>query len=151
MKKFEFHRRGFNHKHETIYIAIEELNYEYHLEVNGYYIYRNSKGNEYADKIPFIQNIVNPIEREAEAIIQKGKIIKEVLRRYEKTYKGTFDSEIHRPQDNTFEEINLFSPYGFKNPTYDKIIDKIKSFEIKERFRKMKNSYNEYKPGELLR
>jgi len=149
MKQFEFHNIGFKYKYEKVFLAIEELHNMNGFEVNGYYIFRNSKNDEFTDVISFKENSINSYEKESEMQIKKNKIIKVVLAKFEEKYRDNFDREINIPIINSYDELNMFSPYGFKNSTYDKITDKVKSWELKERFRKMRDSSNESKSGKL--
>ena len=150
MKKFGFHKIRFQDKYEKVYIAIEELHYQNSYKVNGYYIFRNSKGDEFSDLIPHEKKYVNSYEREGEIQIWKSNIVEEVLIKFEGNYRGNFDIEINTPIINSYDDLCMFSPYGFKNSTYDKITDKNISWELRERFRLMKGSYKVSKPASLI-
>jgi len=117
MKRFEFHNIGFKNKYEKAFLAIEELHKMNGFEVNGYYIFRNSKSDEFTDVISFRANSINSYEKESEMQIRKDKIIKVVLAKFEEKYRDNFDREINIPTINSYNELNMFSPYGFKNST----------------------------------
>lgn len=150
MKKLEFYKIGFEHKKETIFVAIEALHYEYNFVLNAYCLFKNSKGEDFEKIIPFRQNLKEKDIKEMQIKIQKEDIKNKAISEFKDKYGNGFDLKIHKPYYVYFDDINQFSPYGFKDLTYDEISITIISSELRERFQKMKGSYSEDKPGKLI-
>jgi hypothetical protein len=150
MKKFEFYKIGFEHIKETIYVAIEELHFEYNFALNGYCLFKNSKGEEFEKIVTFKQPIGEGGIGEMQIKHLKEDIKYTATAEFVKKYGEGFDRKTHKPSFIYLDDINQFNPYGFKDSTYDDICETIISVELRERFQKMKGTYNEDKSGSLI-
>jgi len=143
MKKFRFIEISFDHIPEKLFVAIEELYFKYTFVLNGYYLFKNSKGEEFEGVLPYKRSTVDVKIGEMEIQHKFEDIKHAAIAKFQTKYDGSLDNKLNQPQFNYYDEINQFSPYGFKDAIYDDICVTIVSPELKERFKKMKGSFNE--------
>jgi hypothetical protein len=147
MRKFRFIDISFEQITNPLYVAIEEINSKYTFVLNGFYMFKNSKGEEYDGVVPYKRSTVDLKVGEMEVRRQLDKIKNQALEEYKDKFDGNFDDKIHIPHFNHYEDLDQFSPYGFNNSTYDDICETIISTELLERFEKIKDSHSESKQG----
>jgi len=140
MKKFEYYKIGFAHIEEVIYVAVEELHYEYNFVMNGYCLLKNSKGDEFEKVLPFRQNLKDRDIKEMQIKQLKEDIKNKAIAEFKNKYGDRFDMNINKPYIEYFNDINQFSPIGFKDSIYEDISTTIISPELRERFLEMKSS-----------
>ena len=110
MEKFDFLEIRFEPLNAVIYLAIEEMHFEYNSVVKGYGLFKNSKGKDVEFVVPFRQNVT---DREAKAMQVrqwKEKIKKEAIAQFAKKYGAPYDKNIHSPSVIYLEGINDFNP-----------------------------------------
>lgn len=139
MEKFDFLEIRFEELNAVIFLAIEELHFEYNSVVKGYGLFKNSKGEDVEFVVPFRQNVT---DRRAEAMQVrqwKEKIKKTAIEQFERKYGKPYDKKVHSPSVIYLDSINEFNPSGFNNITYDDLCETITSEILWEKFQKMKS------------
>ena len=140
MGKFDFIEIQFDQLNAVIFLAIEELHFEYNSVVKGYGMFKNAKGEDVEFVVPFRQNVT---DRRAEAMQVrqwKEKIKKEAIAQFAKKYGKPYDKNVHIPSIVYLDGINDFNPVGFNDITYDELCETITSESLWEKFQKMKGS-----------
>lgn len=140
MKKFEFYEIQFEKIKEVIYVATEELHFEYNFALNAYCLFKNSKGEDCQLDIPYRQAITKNEVKKMEIFQQKQVIKNTVITYFEKKYGKGFDKKMNQPYFNYIDDISQFNPHGFEDSTYDEICETIHSIELVDRFQKMKGA-----------
>jgi hypothetical protein len=138
MEKFDFLEIRFEPINAVIYLAMEELHFEYNSVVKGYGLFKNAKGEDVEFVVPFRQNIT---ERRAKAMQikqWKDQIKKTAIEQFEKKYGKSYDKKVHTPSVNYLDSINDFYPAGFRDSTYDDLCETITSEALWEKFQSMK-------------
>ena len=123
----------------VIFIAIEELHFEYNSVVKGYGLFKNSQGEDVEFVVPFRQNITDKRAKAMQVTQWKEEIKKTAIEKFAKKYGKPYDKKIHNPAIVYLDSINDFNPVGFKDSTYDDLCETITSEALWEKFQSMKS------------
>lgn len=140
MEKFDFLEIRFEPLNAVIFVAIEEIHFEYNSIVKGYGLFKNSKGADIEFVVPFRQNVTDARAKAMQVRQWKEKIKKEAIAQFAKKYGEPFDKKVHSPSIAYLDGIHEFNPKGFKDSTYDDLCETITSETLWEKFQKMKGS-----------
>jgi hypothetical protein len=139
MEKFDFLEIRFESLKAVIYLAMEELHFEYNSVVKGYGLFKNSKGEDVEFVVPFRQNITESRAKAMQIKQWKDQIKKTAIEQFQKKYGKSYDKKVHMPDVIYLESINDFNPAGFKDSTYDDLCETITSEALWEKLQAMKS------------
>ena len=139
MEKFDFLEIRFESLNVAIYVAIEELHFEYNSVVKGYGLFKNSKGEDVEFVVPFRQNVTDNRAKAMQVRQWKEEIKKTAIAQFEKKYGEAYDKKVHGPSIIYLDGINEFNPEGFRDSTYDDLCETITSETLWEKFQEMKS------------
>jgi len=139
MEKFDFLEIRFEPLNAVIYLAIEEMHFEYNSVVKGFGLFKNSKGEDVEFVVPFRQNITESRAKAMQVKQWKEKIKKVAIEQFTEKFGKQYDKKVHNTTVIYLESINEFNPKGFKDSTYDDLCETITSEALWEKFQKMKS------------
>lgn len=139
MEKFDFLEIRFEPINAVIFIAIEELHFEYNSVVKGYGLFKNSQGEDVEFVIPFRQNITDKRAKAMQVTQWKEDIKKTAIAQFDRNYGKPYDKKVHSPSIIYLDSINEFNPSGFKDSTYDDLCETITSEILWDKFQAMKS------------
>ena len=139
MEKFDFLEIRFDPINAVIFVAIEELHFEYNSVVKGYGLFKNSKGEDVEFVVPFRQNITDKRAKAMQVTQWKEDIKKTAIAQFDRKYGKSYDKKVHSPSIIYLDSINEFNPSGFKDSTYDDLCETITSEILWDKFQKMKS------------
>ena len=138
MRKFEFYKIEFDKLKEGMYVALEELYFEYNFVLNAYCLFKDSNGEDCQLIIPFRRAVTEKKISDMEVLQQKRVIKNTSINYFGKKYGTGFDKKINSPTVIYLEDKSQFTPSGFKDLTYDEICETMHSEDLVDLFQKMK-------------
>ncbi len=139
MSKLDFLEIRFEALNAVIFLAIEEMHFEYNSVVKGFGMFKNSKGEDVEFVVPFRQNITESRAKAQQVKQWKDKIKDTAIEQFGKKYGKSYDKKKHIPSIVYLESIDDFKPVGFKDITYDELCETITTEILWERFQAMKS------------
>jgi hypothetical protein len=139
MEKFDFLEIRFESLNAVIFLAIEEMHFEYNSVVKGFGMFKNSEGEDVEFVVPFRQNITESRAKAQQVKQWKDKIKTTAIEQFSKKYGKSYDKKVHIPSIVYLDGINDFNPAGFKDSTYDDLCETITSEALWKRFQAMKS------------
>jgi hypothetical protein len=139
MEKFDFLEIRFEQLKAVIFIAIEEMHFEYNSVVKGYGLFKNSQGEDVEFVVPFRQNITDKRAKAMQVTQWKEEIKKTAIAQFGKKYGKPYDKKVHSPTIVYLDSMDEFNPGGFKDSTYDDLCETITSETLWEKFQEMKS------------